>query len=342
LAGWFAAGVAAAAAPGFAQSPAPLSPAPEPAPRPGDPLTDPGEPPAKVETGVGKFDHITAPVLINGAGPFLFLIDTGASRSCITPQLAQALKLPAGPVTEVNTIVGRRPRATAIIDRLQVGSRSQKRVRTPLLPITMQVDGVLGVDWLKGQRLVLGLKEHRLEITAPRDEAERPNRVIVPARRRRGQLTIIDADVGDIRIAAMLDSGSQVSVANDALRRRLAQSGRQARTTRITLESVTGEVFYGDELFLPFMRLGGLQLGNVPIVFSEVHVFQLWKLTGTPAIILGMDLLNEFTEVALDYGRATVRFDYIESRQANQCNLNIASALCRTGGLARLQLAMRS
>jgi predicted aspartyl protease len=310
MAGWIAAGGAATAVRAIAQEPqVPVPPAP------GEPVTDPDEPAASVATGVGKYDHITAPVTINGAGPFRFLVDTGASRSCLTPQLAEALHLPAGPTMQVNTVVGRHACPTAVIERLQVGPRSQRRVRAPLLPITMQVDGVLGVDWLKGQRLVLGLKDHRLEITAPRTEAERPNRVIVHARRRRGQLTIIDADLGGARISAMIDSGSQVSIANEALRAQLNQGSKApGRTERIELESVTGELFYGDELFLPFMRLGGLHLGNVPIVFSEVHVFSLWKLTATPTVILGMDLLNEFTEVAMDYGRSTVRFDFVGDR----------------------------
>jgi predicted aspartyl protease len=312
IAGWSAAAGLAAVAPAFAQAPAPSVPAPQ----PGEPVTDPTEPPANVPTAVGKFDQITAPVTINGAGPFTFLIDTGASRSCLTPQLAEALKLPAGPMVAVNTLVGRHMRPTAIIDSLQVGPRSQRQVRVPVLPITMQVDGVLGVDWLKGQRLVLGLKAQRLEITSPRAEQPQPNRVIVPARRRQGQLTIIDADLGGARINAMIDSGSQVSIANAALRAQIQkESWAPPRAERVALESVSGERFYGEQIYLPFLRLGGLQLGNVPIVFSEVYVFGFWRLKGAPTVILGMDLLNEFTEVAMDYGRATVRFDFAGDRK---------------------------
>jgi predicted aspartyl protease len=267
------------------------------------------EPDTSVQTTSNKFEHVTAPVRINGAGPFVFLVDTGANRSCVSTALALRLGLPAGRPVTVHTSVGKRVRQSAMVDRLEIGTRSVRRVHAPLLPIVLRVDGVLGVDWLKGQRLVLNFKEQRLEITAPRVEKSQTDRVVVPARRRMGQLTIVDADMGDTRLSAMIDSGSQVSMGNEALRRRLgAQPDRKPQ--KIGLVSVTGERFEGDLLYLPFMRLGGLHLGNVPIVFSEMHVFQLWELTKTPTVILGMDLLMIFNEVAVDYGRATVRFDF--------------------------------
>lgn len=273
------------------------------------------EPDASVPTTANRFEHITAPVRINGVGPFEFLVDTGANRSCLSTALAARLGLPAGPSVTVHTSVGKRVRQTALVERLEIGTRSQRRVHTPLLPIALKVDGVLGVDWLKGQRLVLDFKGQRLEITAPRVEIAQADRVIVPAQRRMGQLTIVDADMGDIRIKAMIDSGSQVSMGNDALRRRLGAQPSRGKPQQIGLISVTGERFHGDLLYLPFMRLGGLQLGNVPVVFSEMHVFELWKLTKTPTVVLGMDLLTVFNEVAMDYGRATVRFDFTGDRR---------------------------
>jgi predicted aspartyl protease len=268
------------------------------------------EPDASVPTTSNRFEHVTAPVRINGEGPFVFLVDTGANRSCVSTALALRLGLPPGPPLTVHTSVGKRVRQSALVERLEIGTRSAKRVHAPLLPIALRVDGVLGVDWLKGQRLVLNFKEQRLEITAPRAEKSQTDRVIVPARRRMGQLTIVDADMGETRLSAMIDSGSQVSMGNDALRRRLGAQPDRKPPQKIGLVSVTGERFDGDLLYLPFMRLGGLHLGNVPIVFSEMHVFQLWELTKIPTVVLGMDLLTLFNEVAVDYGRATVRFDF--------------------------------
>jgi hypothetical protein len=75
------------------------------------------------------------------------------------------------------------------------------------------------------------------------------------------------------------------------------------------METVAGERFSGDLLYLPFVRLGGLQLGNVPVVHADTHVFGLWDLEDKPAIMLGIDLLTEFNTVILDFGHSQVRFD---------------------------------
>lgn len=296
----------------FAQAPGEAEPPPE---APQDAVV-PGvaEPDASVPTTSNKFEHITAPVRINGQGPFVFLVDTGANRSCVSNALAQRLGLPSGPPLTVHTSMGKRVRQSAIVERLEVGTRSARRVHAPMLPIAMSVDGVLGVDWLKGQRLVLNFKDQVMEITAPRAETSKADSVVVPARRRMGQLTIVDADMGDTRLAAMIDSGSEVSMGNEALRRRLGEQPGRGPPQKIGLVSITGEKFEGDLLYLPFMRLGGLHLGNVPIVFTEMHVFQLWELTRIPTVVLGMDLLTLFNQVAVDFGKATVRFDFTDDQ----------------------------
>ncbi|WP_304165351.1 retroviral-like aspartic protease family protein [Phenylobacterium aquaticum] len=272
-----------------------------------------GHDPSKVATSRDSSLRMVAPVTINGQGPFLFLVDTGSNRSCISRKLAEKLNLPAGPPVSVHTVVKAQMRPTVIIDRLQLGSRSQRRVKIPALDLVGgdDADGVLGVDWLKGQRLVLNFKGHELEIMAPVTETSHGSQIVVPARRRSGQLTLIDADVGGARISAMIDSGSELSLGNNALRKLVTTSGsvHADRFQRVYITTVIGETFPGDLLYVPFMRLGGLNIGNVPVVFAETHVFQLWDLQKTPAIILGMDLLTQFNAVALDFGRSTVRFD---------------------------------
>jgi predicted aspartyl protease len=272
-----------------------------------------GTDPSKVATSRDASLRMVAPVTINGQGPFLFLVDTGSNRSCISRKLAERLGLPPGPPVSVHTVVKAQMRPTVMIDRLQLGSRSQRRVKIPALDLvgSDDADGVLGVDWLKGQRLVLNFKGHELEIMAPVTESSHDGRIVVPARRRSGQLTLIDADVGGSRISAMIDSGSELSLGNNALRRMVTASGsvHADKFQRVYITTVVGETFPGDLLYVPFMRLGGLNIGNVPVVFAETHVFELWDLHKTPAIILGMDLLTQFNAVALDFGRSTVRFD---------------------------------
>jgi predicted aspartyl protease len=273
---------------------------------------DPNEAPTRVVAGNDKYTRMVAPVTLNGMGPFNFMVDTGANRSCISKAVADTLNLPEGPMISLHTVVATKLRASVKVDRLQVGLRSQRNVNIPVVPISKnEADGVLGVDWLKGRRLVLDFKGKGLEIIAPKTELSTASRVVVPAQRRSGQLTMIDADMNGRPISAMIDSGSEISIGNAALRNLLPPPSASDRSLmrEVHLSTLVGERFTGQMGYLPFMRLGGLNLGNVPVVFAESHVFSLWGLKTKPAIILGMDLLTQFNAVALDFGRSTVRFD---------------------------------
>src|SRR5690349_10626801 len=182
-------------------------------------LPDSDEPNAKLDTTQSANEHMLAPVSINDQGPFYFLLDTGANTSCVSHRLVEKLELtPAGPA-RVHTVVGVRDRPSVIIDRLQVGSRHRRGVLAPSLPIDEpKVDGVLGVDWLKGQRLVLDFKDRKMEITRSQADKDEPGVVVVPARRRHGQLTIVDAEMSGKRISAIIDSGAQTTLCNLPLR----------------------------------------------------------------------------------------------------------------------------
>jgi predicted aspartyl protease len=280
-------------------------------------MPDEDVPNASLDTTEDKSEHMLAPVSINGQGPFNFLLDTGANVSCVSHRLADKLALTAGPPAIVHTVVGARERPSVVIDNLQVGSRNRRRVTAPSLPIVgPEVDGVLGVDWLKGQRLILDFKANKLEIThSQRDESEPGHVAVVPARRRHGQLTIVDADLSGKRISAIIDSGAQATLCNTPLRemvrKEALRKGFVEETRMVRMETLAGETFHGETMYLPFLRLGGLHLGNVQVTYADAHVFDVWDLKTSPALVIGMDLLKQFEVVALDFGRSAVRFEFV-------------------------------
>jgi hypothetical protein len=277
----------------------------------------PAEDPLSIAAGESRNEHMMAPVMINGQGPFNFVLDTGANTSCVSHTLAQDLMLAPGPMTRVHTVVGVRERPSVVIDDLQIGKRNRKKVHAPSLPLRgPDVQGVLGVDWLRGQRLVLDFKKNEIEITRSKPDESVPGRtVVVPARRRMGQLTIVDAEMQGKPISAIIDSGAQGTLCNSALRNMIKASERRQGIEKepryVRLESLVGEQFRGEALFLPFLRLGGLHLGNVQVTCADIHVFKIWELESKPALVIGMDLLTQFESVALDFGRSAVRFEFV-------------------------------
>lgn len=300
-----------AAATGFspAMSWAAPTPADAPAPGPDAPAADG----SRLDGGVDGFDHMTAPVTINGQGPYPFMVDTGANISCVSRRIAEALALPMEPSRHVHTVVGVRTQPLARIEELRVGEQRRRDMSVLALAIEdPKVCGVLAVDWLQNQRLTLDFASNSLEFAPSRHEFTRPGRVVVPARRRHGQLTIVKAELGDRAINALIDSGSEASLCNASLRRMLDRAGApQFQPQMVRMVSILGEAFAGEMIYLPFLRLGGLQLGNVPVVQSDSHVFEIWGVADEPAVLLGMDLLRQFRAVSLDFGRSQVRFDLL-------------------------------
>lgn len=275
-----------------------------------------GEAATFAETGGDTLSHITAEVMVNGQGPFNFLVDTGANRSAVSERLVERLGLPLGPPMRVLTVVGSRERPTVELDELRIGDRAQRDVRAPVLLITGDhFDGVLGVDWLRGRRLTFFFDESRLEITGSNaiianDGREvKRNPVIVPARLKQGQLTIIDAQMGRRLVTTMIDTGAQLTLGNQVLyRMAVNQPGAERGDKPVAISTVTGERRYGEVIWLPSLRVGGVMFRQVPVVFADLPMFATWGLEDEPGIVLGLDLISQFSAVMLDFGRRQVRF----------------------------------
>jgi hypothetical protein len=164
--------------------------------------------------------------------------------------------------------------------------------------------------------LVIGPARH--EAGAAGGSLEQPSRILgqrqgvisVAARYRFGQLTIVDADADGVAITAFLDSGSQNTVANMALRNTLV--GRRpllaSHMRPVELLSATGQVATGEACVLPALRLGGLRIGNLGAVFSDLHTFDIWQLKDQPAVLIGVDVLRHFDAVEMDFIRRRVVF----------------------------------
>ncbi|WP_309092729.1 retropepsin-like aspartic protease, partial [Phenylobacterium sp.] len=116
-------------------------------------------------------------------------------------------------------------------------------------------------------------------------------------------------------ISAIIDSGAQGTLCNRPLREIVRATERRRGKVdppqQVRMESLAGETFRGETVFLPFLRLGGLHLGNVQVTYADMHVFKIWELETKPALVIGMDLLTQFEQVALDFGRSSVRFEYV-------------------------------
>ncbi len=111
----------------------------------------------------------TLRVLLNKSTETNFLLDTGASHTVITPELARRLELTEGHVVEhipVVTANGRSTLPVVIIDSLRIGSYEITGVRAVVQDIEVKsspLGGLLGMSALGGvDYMILRLRDREL------------------------------------------------------------------------------------------------------------------------------------------------------------------------------------
>ncbi|OYX36300.1 MAG: hypothetical protein B7Y99_02365 [Caulobacterales bacterium 32-69-10] len=266
------------------------------------------EHPADIGAMEDQGRRMTAPVMVNGKGPFDFIVDTGANRSIISEELAAELALPPGRLTKVHGIVGERLVPTVKLERYAIGAREAKNLSMATLPGRyLGALGLLGVDGLKNQRIVFDLPGSRLQIVRSSAPHATQGGAVIRARKRFGQLTVVDTDLDGVRVAVLIDSGSVSTIGNSALRDVVQRNRKAPLLQQVKISGATGDVTMGDYGAVPMFRLGSLTIANLRVAYADLHPFTLWDLTDRPALLMGMDIMRFFEEVSLDFGRNEVR-----------------------------------
>jgi len=266
--------------------------------------------PDKVALSKDGFDRMTVPVRLGGAGPFRFLVDTGADRTAISTELAARLGLAAGPTALLHSATGESRIAMAVIDDLTVSRKAVQRIDAALLTASnIGADGILGIDSLRAQRLLFDFPAGTLSITSTggRNDLDREGAIVIRAKRREGRLVITDAAADGKHVSVVLDTGSQLSVGNAALVEALDRRGHLERIGPVTLVSVTGETLRGELAIIRELQVGEAMITRLAIVLVEAHTFRRLGLEVTPAILLGMNGLRSFDKVSIDFETKTLR-----------------------------------
>lgn len=254
--------------------------------------------------------RMTVSVNVAGSGPYRFVVDTGAERTVISTELANSLGLrPSGDITLASvTQITRVP--SVMIPQLEVGRRTLSGIQAPALAERhLGAQGMLGIDSLRSQRVVFDFARRELTLSTSVVDREEitPGEIVIRGRSRLGRMLITDANVDGQRVTVIIDTGSQVTIANEALRRRLERQERLGATARLALTDVTGDVVPVDYTRTSRLMIGALRIENLPIAFTEVQLFRTLGLSRRPAILLGMDALRLFDRVSIDFANRRVR-----------------------------------
>ena len=252
-------------------------------------------------------------VRVDGKGPFGFIVDSGAECSVIASELADTLALPRGKSVQLRDIIRSIPAETVRVDELAVGGARLRRAELPIVPRNwIGADGILGLDVIDGHKLVLDFARSAMTLGDPRPVSilyRRPEEAIIKAGGAHGKLTAIDCFVDGVTVAAFLDTGAEVSVGNTRLLNSLASHRPfNPGDEVVRISGVTGGVLDCHVVTLSHLTLPELEFQDCPIAIADLQIFDIWGLSKRPALFIGMDLLRQFAEVTMDYGRKEYRF----------------------------------
>jgi hypothetical protein len=251
--------------------------------------------------------RLAVDVLINGHGPYHFVVDSGADTSAVGLRIARALELPLTTPAILNGMTSRE-----VVDRVNVaqftlGPSTFHNLEMPALrEVDLGGDGLIGIDALVRQRLMMDFEKRVIKVEdALKPIKYSPNDIVIRAKRQRGQLILTEVRVAGLPVEAVIDTGSEITVGNLALKQKLA---RNRSLTTVEAIGVTGVTMKMQLAIIGELRLGSVVLRDIPIAFADVPPFKLFGLNDEPALLLGTDLLETFRRVSLDFRARKVRF----------------------------------
>jgi len=253
--------------------------------------------------------RMTVEVKVNGRGPYHFLVDSGADTSVVGLRIANQLQLPLGTPAILHAMTARNIVDRVKVEQLTIGSSTFRNLQLPALRESdLGGDGMVGIDSLVEQRLMMDFERKMIKVEDARIPWKRmPGEIVVIARRQRGQLILTEVRAAGLPLDAVIDTGSEITIGNLALRDKLIKKNRNKFIT-VPVTGVTGETAKLELAKIGELQLGPVTLYDVPMAFADVPPFKAFGLADEPALLLGTDLLESFRRISLDFRARKVRF----------------------------------
>lgn len=249
-----------------------------------------------------RIGRIWAPVLIDGKGPYRLVLDTGANRSVVTNKIAEELgrDLTNAKTVKVNGVTGQAHFPIIEVDTMEVGDLLLEGRKLPVVTdVFGGAEGALGTEGLGDKRIFIDFRRDAISILRSKRESPPPGFTRVPVTLRNGRLLMFEIMLGGVRTKAMLDTGAQTTIGNNSLRQALQKrirSGTTQEVVGVTLDVAVGEVFTA-----PPVYIGDITIKGMRVTFSDLFIFDTWKLKKEPALLIGMDVIGVLDAVVIDY-----------------------------------------
>lgn len=263
-----------------------------------------------VDLDEDRAERMTVPVSIGGKGPFSFVIDTGAERTVISRKIADSLALEAEEPATLMSIAGTSMVDMVYVPSLTLGRKSYEGLISPVLAARhIGADGILGLDGLQDQRILFDFILNQIVI----EDAEKARsrlgwrEIVVTAKRRSGQLIFTDAMISGIKVNVVVDTGAQISVGNIALQKQLLTRAKELGDDDLLI-AVTGETLGVEFGRVRDFRIGRARFPSLTVAFVDAPPFERFGLADKPTLLIGIDVLRKFDQVAIDFPKRKIHF----------------------------------
>jgi predicted aspartyl protease len=258
---------------------------------------------------------ILLPTRVNGAGPFEFILDTGAGTSLLSAKLAQQLNIKILGTKEGKSAGGKISVSLAKVDSFAVGHAKIEDVEVGIVDlghiaktIGTKIDGDVGYNFLKHFRVTIDYQTGEIRFDDPKrienfgrtPKTEIPMRLASPAK----PLVLIDAhangrgpfqfaiDTGTSTTAVAPEVAQQLGIAGSPIGP-LTTGGSQVNVTAGNIKS---------------FQVGGARIDDLVVVVADFFTMLSQAVGAKLDGIVGYNFLRNF-RVVMDYPSEKFRLE---------------------------------
>lgn len=254
----------------------------------------------------------TVSAVVNGRGPFDFVIDTGATQSLVFESLHANLAFPSAgaPPQKVLGIASAGAFPTYRIDEIAVGAARLENLTTVILPNWINRDrapqGVLGLDFLERYFCVFDVKRKELRLYERREASEvsakgwRESRLTRETfNLQRGGLYTLTGHSNNKPATYIIDLGATGTIINKQAFSRISQNSvaisvrpRADRSTSRIMDALK-KATRQEDFVLAYFRIGRSQWYQQVFTIYDAPVFDELGVQRRPFGLLGAHLFHD-------------------------------------------------
>lgn len=255
--------------------------------------------------------HVLVPVSINGSEPLVFVLDTGAGKTFVTPSTVDKLDLAMAPGEGASTLGAHGKTVNQVVELQSVAVGEVRVVDVQAIVLDLDhithgnwhADGVLGIDFLRQFDVQLDFGSSEVNFYSA--SSDRSNCVACPAGNDGIVFETIDpgfivlpATVDEVPVNALLDSGSGHSGLNLKAATALGVSLPPTPAGSPAGHSFgiqTGPVRVGETILVE----------QAPLFVMDHPIMKSLGLADRPSMLMGTDQLNG-RSLTICYGLETI------------------------------------